>query len=463
MRVALFGGTFDPPHKGHIAVAKAAREQFRLDRVMFVPAAQPPHKVGMKSITPWATRYALVECAIEDSGERAFLPSDLESPERVEREQASGGKAAQTPPRPNYSIDTIRRFKKERARTKAGGSDDELFFIIGMDQLASFGRWREPEGILREAQLIVATRPGWSYEAAVKALPPHIRDNQKLMGHIHVLDGVYEDITSTRLRIGTRSGKFAREWLSPSVMERIRKEKLYRTGGEGLRNEELGNEDLQSKQPERSAVQPERESPPRLMSNSSLRAQISTAVTACENKKAENLAILQMDKNSGAFTDYFIICSGTNPKQIQAIADEVELKLKYDNGVYANSVEGYKVAEWILMDYVDFVVHVFSEASRKFYDLERLWKSAKQISLADLKERVSRARTTPVPTEKRKSGRVTPAKTAAIRKSMQAATGSSRSKPKKAGAKKSASKPKRNVTPQSAKKKKSGAKGRKKK
>ena len=197
------------------------------------------------------------------------------------------------------------------------------------------------------------------------------------------------------------------------------------------------------------------------MSNSSLRAQIATAVTACENKKAENLAILQMDKNSGAFTDYFIICSGTNPRQIQAIADEVELKLKHDNGVYANSVEGYKVAEWILIDYVDFVVHVFSEASRKFYDLERLWKSAKQITLADLKERVSRARTTPAATEKRKSGRVTPAKTAAIKKSMREATGSSRRKAaKKSPAKKSTAK--RNVTPQSSKKK-SGSKGRKKK
>ena len=193
------------------------------------------------------------------------------------------------------------------------------------------------------------------------------------------------------------------------------------------------------------------------MSNSSLRAQISTAVNAADNKKAENLAILQMDKNSGAFTDYFIICNGTNPKQNQAIADEVELKLKYDNGVYANNVEGYKTAEWILLDYVDFVVHVFSETARKFYDLERLWKSAKQITLADLKERVSRARTTPAPTPKRKPGRVPPAKTASIRSSMREAT--SRSKTKKKAAKKAA--PKRNVIPQSSKKRTTGGKKKK--
>lgn len=85
-----------------------------------------------------------------------------------------------------------------------------------------------------------------------------------------------------------------------------------------------------------------------------------------------------MEKGSGAFTDYFVLCSGTNPRQIQAIADEVELRLK-GAGMRPTHVEGYNQAEWILIDYVDFVVHVFSEKARKFYDLERLWKSAKRL------------------------------------------------------------------------------------
>ena len=119
------------------------------------------------------------------------------------------------------------------------------------------------------------------------------------------------------------------------------------------------------------------------MKKSELKQQISAAIQACLEKKAEELSILEMEKGSGAFTDYFVLCSGTNPRQVQAIADEVELRLKTANLRPAH-VEGYKQAEWVLIDYVDFVVHVFSEKARKFYDLERLWKTAKRLEVGDL-------------------------------------------------------------------------------
>lgn len=125
--------------------------------------------------------------------------------------------------------------------------------------------------------------------------------------------------------------------------------------------------------------------------NAQIRSQVVSAVQACEEKKGEDISILEMDKNSSAFTDYFVICSGKNPRQIQAIADEVELRLKR-SGVPANQVEGYNQADWVLIDYVDFVVHIFAEATRKFYDLERLWKSARKITIDDLKKPVARAK-----------------------------------------------------------------------
>lgn len=127
------------------------------------------------------------------------------------------------------------------------------------------------------------------------------------------------------------------------------------------------------------------------MKKNELKQQIAAAIQACLEKKAEELTILEMEKGSGAFTDYFVLCSGTNPKQVQAIADEVELQLKKAD-LRPTHVEGYKQAEWVLIDYVDFVVHVFSEKARKFYDLERLWKSAKRLGPADLKA-ASRPRT----------------------------------------------------------------------
>src|ERR1700734_6164 len=120
------------------------------------------------------------------------------------------------------------------------------------------------------------------------------------------------------------------------------------------------------------------------MKKNELKKQVASAIQACLEKKAEEISILEMEKGSGAFTDYFVLCSGTNPRQVQAIADEVELRLK-TAGLRPAHVEGYKQAEWILVDYVDFIVHVFSEKARKFYDLERLWKTAKRLEPAELR------------------------------------------------------------------------------
>lgn len=115
------------------------------------------------------------------------------------------------------------------------------------------------------------------------------------------------------------------------------------------------------------------------------RQQVAEAVKAIESKKGEDLVILEMDLDSGAFTDYFVLVTGTNPRQVQAICDEVEKHLA-GLGQRPGSIEGYNQAEWVLLDYVDFVVHIFSEKAREFYDLERLWTSARRIKPADLKK-----------------------------------------------------------------------------
>jgi ribosome-associated protein len=130
------------------------------------------------------------------------------------------------------------------------------------------------------------------------------------------------------------------------------------------------------------------------MKKSELKKQVASVIQACLDKKGEEISILEMEKGSGVFTDYFVLCSGTNPRQIQAIADEVELRLK-SAGIRPTHVEGYNQAEWVLIDYVDFVVHVFSEKARKFYDLERLWKSAKHLQPSDLKAASRKRKTGP--------------------------------------------------------------------
>ena len=108
------------------------------------------------------------------------------------------------------------------------------------------------------------------------------------------------------------------------------------------------------------------------------------AAAACEDKKAEDIRILALDPNESGLADYFLICNGTNDRQNVAITDEIEIRLKRDFGVYPNSVEGRRQGEWVLMDYVDFIVHVFSVEKRAFYGLERLRKTATTVSVGEL-------------------------------------------------------------------------------
>src|SRR5450755_106696 len=142
------------------------------------------------------------------------------------------------------------------------------------------------------------------------------------------------------------------------------------------------------------------------------------AAAACEDKKAEDIRILALDPAESGLTDYFLICNGTNDRQNVAITDEIEIRLKREFGVYPNSVEGRRQGEWVLMDYVDFIVHVFSAEKRAFYGLERLRKSATTVSIDDLNAELvaaiaSTRKKTPAPAAK-----AAPTKTASAKKTV---------------------------------------------
>ncbi len=121
------------------------------------------------------------------------------------------------------------------------------------------------------------------------------------------------------------------------------------------------------------------------MASTETRTMVLAAAAVCEEKKGEETKVLELDPADSGFTDFFLITSGSNEKQTQAIADGIELELKRKFATYPNSVEGRKVAEWILMDYVDFVVHIFLKEKRAYYDIERLRKSARRLDVAELK------------------------------------------------------------------------------
>lgn len=137
MRIAIFGGTFDPIHNAHLRVAREAADRFKLDRVLFITAGRPPHKPDDQT-TPYEHRHAMVELAC--AADPRFAPSRLEE---------GAGKS--------YSVDTIARVK---AQLKP---EDRLFFLIGADAFAEVGTWRQSEEVIRAVEFIVVSRPGYEY------------------------------------------------------------------------------------------------------------------------------------------------------------------------------------------------------------------------------------------------------------------------------------------------------------
>lgn len=118
---------------------------------------------------------------------------------------------------------------------------------------------------------------------------------------------------------------------------------------------------------------------------------VQAAAKVCEEKKGQDTRILELDPVDSGLADFFLITSATNDRQAVAIADEIELRLKRDHGVMAHSVEGRRQGEWVLLDYVDFVIHVFLADRRAFYDIERLRKSARPLTTAEFDEELKTA------------------------------------------------------------------------
>jgi nicotinate-nucleotide adenylyltransferase len=190
-RTGVFGGTFDPPHVGHLIVAQDIVEELALDRMLVVPAAQPPHKPDSTHAHA-ELRARMVEAAVENHPR--LHASRLE----VER----GG--------PSYTVDTLRALCRDAA-------GDELFLVIGSDQLRAFATWRAPREVARLAKVVVIARGGVLPEAA----PGEVDVPYRTVPVTRV------DISSTEVRRRVSEGRSVRYWVPDGVLEIIREEKLY--------------------------------------------------------------------------------------------------------------------------------------------------------------------------------------------------------------------------------------------
>jgi nicotinate-nucleotide adenylyltransferase len=220
-RLALFGGSFDPIHVGHLAVARAARRRFHLDEIHFIPSGRPPHKPGY-ALAPYPHRYAMV--ALACAGHAGFVAS------LAEAGTEQGGREV------FYSIDTVRHFKSQ-----ARGAGEHLYFLVGADSFLEIPTWKEYEALLLACDFIVASRPGFRLSALRLVIPPELlarpragsaqadpRAIELRRSTVYVLDTVESRVSATEVRQRLARRQSIHGLVPARVEEYICKQSLYR-------------------------------------------------------------------------------------------------------------------------------------------------------------------------------------------------------------------------------------------
>lgn len=218
-RAAIYGGTFDPVHKGHVAVARAVLQLFELDEVLFVPAGVPPHKRNTKVTSPFH-RFAMLSLATEDDEQLCISTSDLDAPEEP------------------YAVETVARIRA------ALGNETELFFLMGADSWLEITSWHDWRRLLELCHFIVMSRPGYEVSSTTLAQMPIPVMNVQGVGcqqegllrshyqnpHAFITDAVMMDISASAIRAAARAGESERlrELVPDAVAKYIEKYTLYR-------------------------------------------------------------------------------------------------------------------------------------------------------------------------------------------------------------------------------------------
>src|SRR5215211_6034927 len=199
-RIALYGGTFDPVHVGHLEVARKVSQLFEIEKVLFIPAQLAPHKVG-RDVTEPIHRYAMLALATQNDPQLVISSFELDAPDR------------------RYTVDTVAHFQRTL------GDSTELFFIMGADSWAEITTWREWERLLTMINYIVVTRPG--YDPGISNAP-----------NVFFTDAVMNDASATKIRGLAREGRWdeLKDLLPGPVLEYIKKYEIYRELNEAKLN-----------------------------------------------------------------------------------------------------------------------------------------------------------------------------------------------------------------------------------
>ena len=367
--IGILGGTFDPFHVGHLALARAARDQLGLERVLVVPAAIPPHKRD-RSILPGDVRLALVEAGI--AGEPRLEAS------RIELDRSG----------PSWTVDTVASLAA--AERRAGRAPD-LTVILSAESFAGIAGWHEPERLLDLARIAVAPRAGHTAPdpAWISATFPGRADR------IVVIDGPQVAVSASDIRRRAAAGEPLTDLVPPGVAEAITADALYRhpepqedhpivtepaplagtpadqppAANHAPRPDGLPNRDAAGAAAAAATALPAAERPPLDIAR--------RIVELAEDKTAADIILLDLTGRT-TLADAFGICSGGSERQLDAIADGVIEGMRAEK-VRPIGREGTASSHWVLVDFGAVVVHVFTPPEREYYSLEKHWSEARTV------------------------------------------------------------------------------------
>lgn len=332
MKLGIFGGSFNPPHIGHINALETVRRKIGLDKIIIIPNAQNPLKKPVEGPTP-QQRLDMLNKAI-DGYDKYYSIDDQE----INR----GGLS--------YTVDTINNFRKQY---KA----EELFLIVGADHLESFNKWKDYKTLLKETNLVVTTRPGYDFPHTQDELPEYLKEltNEIEFNFIDLKSGRTiqfvslndVEISSTELRKKLRTGRPVSKFLPLGVESYIKENSIYRDKGLKVKDYEHFTK---------------------------------FCAQVLNDKKAINVFGYDLTKMS-APSEYTLVASGTSTRHAISLAENLTQAVKEEFNLLPQSVEGTNEGRWVVVDFGSLIVHLFYDFVRQEYSLENLWKNSTRMKL----------------------------------------------------------------------------------
>ncbi len=334
MKIGIFGGSFNPPHLGHINALETVRRKLGLDKIAIVPNYQNPLKSPIEGPSS-KQRLEMLARAVEGY-EKYFLVDDQE----IRR----GGLS--------YTIDTIKEYRKTY-------KPEEIYLIIGVDNLENLYKWKDYLTLINETNLVVTTRSGYHLPQSFSDLPKFLQSltNEIEFNFLDLKNGRSiqfvslndVEISSTELRKKLRSGRPVIKYLPLGVESYIKENQIYRE--QGLKVKDY--------------------------------AQFTQfCAKQLNEKKAINISAYDLTSLSSS-SEYTLIASGTSTRHAISLVEGLTQAVKEEFNLLPQSVEGTGEGRWVVVDYGSLIVHVFYDYVRQEYSLEKLWKNAKAMNLEE--------------------------------------------------------------------------------